>query len=284
MKPLPFPKRITIELTNRCNRLPRCLMCPRHHWPEDMKRGIMKPETFFKIMEEITNLQNFKNRVAQSIENTDPITVIPFFRGESLGHPRFIDFLEAMSGVVNVDLATNGLLLYMPVVKALIAFKGEIMVSLSLGEDIKNEPHEQWVYFLDANDKAGHPITTRVTMVRSERNLDNFDRFVETWTTVPGVDSVKVFALHSQDGVYGHTEGPAREYPCHKPFDNLVILWDGTVVPCCHCWNADIVLGDANDQSLQSLWKSRPYKDLRTMHNEVHERLPEICLECNWSG
>ncbi len=284
MQPLPFPKRITIEATNRCNRLPRCLMCPRHFWPEDMERGIMTDGLFYKIMGEIADLQGFKNRVAQTIENTDPITVLPFFRGESLGHPQFIDFLNSMSGVVNIELATNGLLLRMPVVEALIAFKGKIMVSLSLGEDIKVEPHEQWVYFLDANDKAGHPIETRITMVRTERNLSNFDRFVETWTTVKGVDSVKVFQEHSREGVYGHTEGPAREYPCRKPFEEMVILWDGTVVPCNHSWEPDIVLGNANDNTIQEIWSAPLYRELRYNHHHQGILFPELCKTCNWSS
>lgn len=284
MQPLPFPKRVTIELTNRCNRLPRCLMCPRSFWPDDMERGIMTDKLFHKIMEEIADWQDLHGLTAQEKYNTDPITVLPFFRGESLGHPKFIDFLNAMSGVVNIELATNGLLLRMPVVEALIAFKGEIMVSLSLGEDIKVEPHEQWVYFLDANDKAGHPITTRITMVRTERNPSNFDRFVEKWTTIKGVDSVKVFAEHSLEGVYGHTEGPAREYPCRKSFEELVILWDGTVVPCNHSWEPDeVAMGNINVHTIQETWTGIPYDALRRVHNVSSAGLlPDLCKNCNY--
>jgi hypothetical protein len=40
-----YPKRVTIELTNRCNRA--CIGCPRHkmRYPQ----GYMTPELFYKI-------------------------------------------------------------------------------------------------------------------------------------------------------------------------------------------------------------------------------------------
>ena len=71
-----FPKRVTLELTNHCNL--RCVMCPRKYM-----RG---PKGYMSF-------SLYKNIIGQLAEHRDT-ALVPFFRGESLLHPRCIEMLR----------------------------------------------------------------------------------------------------------------------------------------------------------------------------------------------
>ena len=66
---LDFPKRITLELTNRCNI--SCTFCPRHEMGHLL--GFMDTRLAYRLIDEM----------AEHL----PLTLVPFFRGESLLHP-----------------------------------------------------------------------------------------------------------------------------------------------------------------------------------------------------
>jgi MoaA/NifB/PqqE/SkfB family radical SAM enzyme len=91
----PFPQRITIELTSSCNLT--CTMCPRHFISE--KESVMDGALFEKIIHEMMG---------------NPIdAVVPFFRGEPLMHPEFLDMMGKLKEKTSakLQLATNALLL-----------------------------------------------------------------------------------------------------------------------------------------------------------------------------
>ena len=88
-----FPLRVTLELTNLCNY--HCAMCPSRHQPDSVK-GFMEPALFHRLVDEI----------AEHL----PVTLVPFFRGETLLHPKAVELIaHAKSrGLGPVQLATNG--------------------------------------------------------------------------------------------------------------------------------------------------------------------------------
>jgi radical SAM protein with 4Fe4S-binding SPASM domain len=74
-----------------------------------------------------------------------------------------------------------------------------------------------------------------------------------------------------------------REEPCPEPFGKdygkLVVLWDGTVIPCCVDYNATLKLGNAYQDSVQELWRGIEIEKLRVQH-ETGE-YPDVCTHCN---
>lgn len=91
-----FPKRITIELTNKCNL--DCVFCPRRYMESEL--DFMDKNLFTKIIDEIAKYPD--------------TVIVPFFRGESLLHPDFNFFMEYMrkkSERFVVQLATNAVVL-----------------------------------------------------------------------------------------------------------------------------------------------------------------------------
>ena len=54
--------------------------------------------------------------------------------------------------------------------------------------------------------------------------------------------------------------------PCQFPWSSMSIMWDGSVVPCSQDFNNEIVLGNANNQSLKEIWRNLSYSKLRNTH------------------
>lgn len=54
--------------------------------------------------------------------------------------------------------------------------------------------------------------------------------------------------------------------PCQFPWSSMSIMWDGSVVPCGQDYNNEMVLGDANKQSLYDIWNGAKYNQFRKNH------------------
>ncbi len=65
-----FPKRVTIEMTNDCNL--SCVMCPRRFMKDT--NGYIDYDLWCKLIDECEGQR---------------VTLVPFWRGESLLHPQF---------------------------------------------------------------------------------------------------------------------------------------------------------------------------------------------------
>lgn len=75
LQPDAFPRRVTLELTNRCNL--RCTFCPRPYM--EPARGDMDRALAGRIIDELAEHA--------------PVQVAPFFRGETLLHPQWREIL-----------------------------------------------------------------------------------------------------------------------------------------------------------------------------------------------
>ena len=60
---------------------------------------------------------------------------------------------------------------------------------------------------------------------------------------------------------------------------NLIVLWDGKIVPCCVDYEGEMILGDANKEKLVNIWNSKNTKKFRQMHNK--KIFPKVCQNCN---
>ena len=83
-----LPKRLTIELTNRCNRF--CVGCPRHQMRYPI--GDINENLWVQILNQLPN----------------ETAIVPFFRGEPTLHPKFNELLQTLDRFTTVQLATNG--------------------------------------------------------------------------------------------------------------------------------------------------------------------------------
>ncbi|MBN1103518.1 MAG: radical SAM protein [Deltaproteobacteria bacterium] len=285
--PDPFPRRITLELSASCNL--SCVMCPRRYG--SLSAGLMEWSLFERIVEELS---------VHPVE-----AVVPFFRGESLLHPNFMEMITLLrqKNRADIQLATNALLLTPSLAEALLelginfisfsldALSRETYETIRRGGDF-HRAMENVHTFLRLRKHMRHcPTTVQVSATEGPHNAHEIPAFVRYWKQ--RVDRVRIYPCHSEEGRYGRLSRPelrrpaALREPCRKPFMDLVIYADGRVALCNHDWDrkGDDAIGSVQEKPIQEIWKSPAYRDIRNKHLDRRWNDLEPCRHCDhWQG
>ncbi|MEA2720580.1 MAG: hypothetical protein QOJ39_2444 [Candidatus Eremiobacteraeota bacterium] len=286
-----LPEVFAIESTDFCNL--KCVMCPRGE-PDLMDRplGSMSDALFRQIVDE-------------SEFYTDPVWFHWF--GEPLMHPRLFDQIAyaKRAGVPNLAISTNGTLLDRKnAVKILDSQLDRILIAVDGARKETYEAVRKSATFtfeqvranieaflaLKAERGKTTPHTT-LSIIVMEDNKDQLEAFASHWRE-RGADEIlfKPFtAWGSQTGDFASlaaTEQRAllqralRPHPCRYLWESVVIAWDGRVVPCCFDYNATMVMGDLNTQTLADIWNSERYVRFRELELAGKNRSP-LCRNCS---
>lgn len=272
-----FPERITIELTNRCNL--SCFMCPRN--AAHMNLGDMDLELFKKIIDECS----------QHLA----ICLVPFFRGESLLHERFLEMLSyaKQKGLKPIQLSTNAYFLNKRLRRGILDLDIDF-ISFSVDtndpkiyEKIRKNSDFEKVYknivlFLNEKDKTSKTLPTiQISAVKTKENANFISDFIDFWKQ--RVDRVRIYQVHSLDGRFGSLDNERNAVtrkPCLKLLTDMVIYWNGDVAVCNHDWNREKFIGNVQNESIEHIWQNEHYKTIREYHlqGRYSEELP--CRGC----
>ena len=274
-----FPRRVTVELTNHCNL--NCSMCPRRYMSGP--KGFMAVPLFTRIIDEMA---------------AHPGTVlVPFFRGEALLHPEFLPMLAyATPRVGSVQLATNATMMDPVIADALVNLEvdfvsfsidsvdpdiyGSVRRNADLGDVLRNV---EYLCTMKQERNAKKP-QIQVSVVETDDTAEGVEEFIRFWSGK--VDRVRVYREHSRDGHFGSLEdageeGPSKSRkPCLKPFNELVVYWNGEVALCNHDWNRTAPLGSVHDRSIQEIWRSETYELQRRAQMGMGE-MEDLCRGCD---
>lgn len=262
-----FPLRLEIELVSDCNL--KCTYCPRHLVNE--LTGYMTLDLFKKIIDEATAHPE--------------TTLVLHRRGESMLHPEFNDMLNYVSGKFKeVQMATNATVLRPEKYQSIIDGLDFLSFSLDTPERFnitrlpaKYEKVEAKILdFLNFNQGR---VRTQASMVKTSETTDEMcQEFIAIWTD--RVDRVRIYEEHSTDGNFGSLVNPRSERkPCMMPIYEMLIYDNGIVARCNHDWDSD-GMGDVTKNTLQEIWHSDKYKNLRWQHLEQKLTDP-VCSTCD---
>lgn len=278
----PFFKRVYLEITNICNQ--SCPFCPRtSRAPKFLSR-----DDFDLIL---TKLQGHTKHLYFHV------------LGEPLLHPglpRFLD--EAHNQGYWVNLVTNGSLIAVvgPELMTKPALR-QISFSLHslahLGTEVTRNRLAQILQFVDqATQETAMYCSLRLWTGGIEHN----GVVIETLTQHYGLDFDLTAQLASNQG-RGIALGeriflnPAEEFAwpsleaplqvgrafCHGLRQQLAILVDGTVVPCCLDGQGVIALGNIHQEDLGEIYTSpRVQEILQGFHDGV--AVEELCQRCDY--
>jgi len=241
-----FPTRVTVELTNDCNL--NCAMCPRHYMTD--KIGYMDIALWRKIIDEITPYN---------------VTLVPFWRGESLLHPDIREMIGyAMGKVKEIQFATNGLLI--PMHTNLLLSMDFVSVSY---HTVKVLP---WIARLaEARKNPGVTLKTlQISVVSGEPTANDICHLR------PYADILRTYQPHSANGQFGSIKGgrpPHRKW-CQKLATDITIAYNGDVSRCCHNWRTDKPL-NVTKRSILDAWNGRAYHSMRADYPD------DICAICD---
>lgn len=261
-----FPKRITLELSSVCNL--KCVMCPRRYL--ESKGDLMRWSLFEKIINEVSEKQ------------VDAI--VPFFRGETLLHPKFKDMITFIREKTStkIQLATNALLLD----KEITDFLLEIDIDfISFSIDALNQETydkirlngnfdllmENVRCFLVQKEFLEKKTVVQVSATRNKHNKNEMKSFIDHWKSL--VDRVRIYPEHSSKGHFGELSPDFKSQavnrtPCRKLFSEMVILSDGRLSVCNHDWKGEVfkTCEGVKNNSLASVWQGNDYQEARAKH------------------
>ncbi len=281
MDEVKFPKEIMIEVTNHCNN--KCFFCASP--VSDRPRGYINTELGFRLIEEAYELG------CRQIS----------FHG--MGEPflckdlsKYVDKAKKI-GYTYIYLDSNGTLagkgVVEPVLEAgLDSLKFSIHAASSktfkkiTNNDAFDKVVENVKYISKYINEHNLKCKTIAYFAMSKINKDEEDMFKEMFGKY--FSDVWTRPIHNGSGMRTENEEYAVKkdefvamsgLPCHELYERIIVNWEGKAVACSTDWTGDLAYGDANVESLESLWNNETINNLRYKHKKA-ETLPRICANC----
>ena len=285
-----IPRGLHVEGTNTCNA--ECVFCA---YPQmERKKLVMSQELFERVV------RDYLAMGGQHVSLT-PIVGDPFvdrFLFERL------DFLMALPQVRGISFYTNAILMSADKCERLIAYAEKLHVHVSWGgfdESTWNtimgvkkfgQAREAVLAFLEIKERAGSKIPFTLALRcplpqqknELQRTLENFARRglveiapMEDYDSWAGmITPAALAAVGLKPRVMPYKRGA-----CELLFTKPVVLADGRVNACaCRDVEAELIVGNVNDQPLSKVWAGEAISDLI----ERHERgdYPDVCKRCTY--
>ena len=266
-----------MEISNLCNL--SCAFCP------GTKRspGRMTPEDFAKLLPKLR-----------------PYTDFLYFHimGEPLCHPHLAEFLEMAHGQgFRVILTTNGTLLAKQQ-EMLLSAPGLHKINISLHAFEANDlavPFEEYLSDCFRFGKAAEGKKLVVYRLwnkggadaKNEEILSAMEQaFPKPWVVENRGTRIadRVFLEYGEKFDWpdlGAPEGSEKLF-CYGLRDQLGVLWDGTVVPCCLDHEGDLALGNLFEEDMEEILQSPRAKAVYEGFSRK-EAVEELCRRCGYA-
>ena len=255
---------LIIEPTNTCNL--RCTFC---FVTDGMTRdgGFMDFDLFKKIIDDCTDLEHL------CMHNW----------GEPLLHKDIFRMIEYAKnkGVNYVVMNTNGTLLTDKMINRIVNSKLDI-IRFSIdgsaetfkrvrGVELENiEKNIKKLKIIKEKKRPG--LKMGVVFTVEEDTERDAEEYINHWEKI--VDHVRL-----QPKLITSPRTEVCPEPFGKDYGKLVVLWDGRVIPCCVDYNANLMIGNIQNDTIPNLWKSEKLNILREQH--LKGEFPDTCANCN---
>lgn len=271
-------KRIYIEITNRC--ILSCSFCPK---TKREKRN-MSTEEFSTILKETSTLTPF---------------IYLHVQGEPLLHPQFDKFLEiADTYHQHIQLVTNGTLLSNH--KHLYKHPSIRKISFSLqsiefqSKENLSSYMEQLVSFVKEAHQVRDDLYIEYRFWREDQLLSPntkyaYDRLKNEYSFEP-TNRKNSYQLDKNTFLsYANSfEWPSIESgnesmigSCLGTIQQIGILVDGTVVPCCLDYDGSIPLGNIFQSNLSDILQSERFQAIKNGFQN-NQAVEELCRHCTY--
>ncbi|MEE8807073.1 MAG: radical SAM protein [Lactimicrobium sp.] len=269
-------KRVYLEITNKCNL--KCAFCARHHRaPENMS-----PAFFESLLPQVKNYTDY---------------IYLHVQGEPLLHPDFETIMNLCDQYgMKVQLVTNGSLLYLH--PSLLDHSSLRKLSVSLQSapfqnGDMNQLKDVLTQMMKQASAAEHPTVEirfwRDDVLARDHAQKILQYLQDHYTFVPSVrkanyqimphvfvDFDNAFSWPGQEETV-----PCCKGRCHGAVDQIAILSDGTLVPCCLDYDGHIAFGNLHEASLAALLSSRRYLDM-VKGIRSHMLVEPYCQQCTF--
>ena len=271
-----YPPYLQIEPTSICNY--RCVFCFILNSSLTNKKnghmGQMSLELFRKIIDSAENNVEFISLAS---------------RGEPMACKDISKMLEYTIGkFLNLKINTNASLLDEEKIHAILSGGVKTLVISADAADIEtykrlrvNGSLEKVLKNLELfnnikkKNYSSSKIITRVSGVKVS-NEQKFNDMQKVWGGL--VDQVAFVNYNPWENSYDKESNNITQ-PCSDLWRRMFIWWDGKVNPCDVDYKSKLSVSNFNDD-LKSMWNSKSYENLRTIHLDKKRNQLKPCNAC----
>lgn len=290
--PLSTPFVVFVDPASACNFL--CPFCPTGH--RDMIdetgrfQGVMKLPLFQKIIDDLGEFEK-PIKVLRMYKDGEP------FLNKNLA--RMIAYAKKSGFVEYIDTTTNGSLMT-PERLGPVLDAGLDKINISVdgmnsdqykkftGFDFDFDAFVENVKWLYAN-KGQCEVVVKIpgdliSEAQRQEFLDTFgdycDRiFIENFAPCwPEFDVEAHTGIKITEGIYQQPIKPTDT--CPYIFYSMSVNADGLISSCFLDWGRKLIIGDAKDQTLKSIWHGNRMNALRRQHLEGKRLANPVCSQC----
>jgi radical SAM protein with 4Fe4S-binding SPASM domain len=273
-----------VELTNHCPMT--CLMCPTGTGAMVREKGFIDGALFRRIVDEIVAAES----------QIKPLTLHNL--GESLLHPELDDFIAyATEHGLKTELSANPGLLSLERYRRLedaglsrlvLDVDGLDAATLERirGPAAKGDKAFKHLDGILAWRRKQPRATPQIVlqMIEQPLNVGQLDAFEERYGHL-GIEGVEAWpkALDANTRCGGELQQIRKRIKrqlCRAPFKSVVVLWDGTVIPCCHDANGELPLGQLGERTLADIWAGEGAEQLRAALRDQQVPNNSPCARC----
>jgi len=275
---------IMIELTNTCNA--KCPLCPTGSDSLDRKKGFISNELFQKIMNEVRELNH-------------KVQIVSFNYGEPFLHPRWSQLYQMIPENVYHRTSTNGLVFYKQedidllakskLNECVVSIDGstkELNATYRKGVDL-DKIHEGMKYYFDKyGDMPSRPkikIQTVLFCYNTQDLINIKNKFSGLYDNIYyKLPNFNMAEYTETEQINKQTQQKVTEEipnSCSIFSGSFVINWNGECNPCCHDYQGQVIIGNANKQTISEIFNSEKSKDFfaKILANRKQNDICKVC-------
>jgi radical SAM protein with 4Fe4S-binding SPASM domain len=150
--------------------------------------------------------------------------------------------------------------------------------------------------FLKKKKELASKVRVVLQIILMDETIQEVDKFINQWDEYRKSGVIDEFRIKrfstwaNQVEAIGNQAGEALRYypekektriPCLYLWESVVVLQDGRVTPCCFDYEGKLSLGNLHENTLDEIWQSQKYQDLRQHHlgGDFNNPLCQNCIE-----
>lgn len=269
------PIHLDCELTTRCNL--RCVMCPRTN------NNIPIMDMPLKLVKRI--IDEFVEKGGSSIKFV--------YLGEALMYPHLFEVIKyaKKKGIIDTMIATNGNLMNkkntIGIIKSGLDFiifsidscHQEIYEQIRINGKL-NKVIEGLTLLKQLKDFYGlEKPKIQIQAIKMDSNKEEiesgeYERFFEQYA-----NQIQI-TPYCRDYNITESIGDTPNFFCNSPFRRMTIRADGIIQICCGQRIDSKIVGDINEDTIESIWNCEKFNRVRELMKERKSHLIEACKTC----
>lgn len=255
---------LIIEPTNVCNL--NCCICPANNRMK-RKRGYMSLELFQKTVDGAESLEHLcLHNWGEPLLNRDIFKMIGF------AHNKGIQYIVFNTNGTLLDDNTVNRILDSPLNILRISIDGNPDTYQQVRGIDFSTVEKNILNLIKKRDKTNSALEIGIVMVVDEQTEKDTSAFYNKWTNAADHIRFQPKLIHSK-----RTECCPELFG--KNYGRMVVLWDGSVIPCCVDYDGKLQMGNVRRETVDSIWNGLAMKGLRKKH--LNKDFPDRCANCN---